>query len=42
MRGVDPETATRRLVGMLGRKGYGPGVAYEVVKQALADSSEPV
>ncbi|HEX5018309.1 MAG TPA: regulatory protein RecX [Actinomycetes bacterium] len=42
MRGVDPETATRRLVGMLGRKGYRPGVAYEVVKQALAAASEPI
>lgn len=36
MRGVDNDAATRRLVGMLGRKGYGPGVAYGVVREALA------
>jgi regulatory protein len=29
--------AGRRLVGMLARKGYGAGVAYRVVKEALAD-----
>jgi regulatory protein len=27
----------RRLTGMLARKGYGPGVAYRVVKQAMAE-----
>ena len=37
MRGVNNDTATRRLVGMLSRKGYGPGLAYEVVRQALAE-----
>jgi regulatory protein len=36
MRGVDDDTATRRLVGMLGRKGYRPSVAFTVVRQALA------
>ena len=36
MRGVDNDAATRRLVGMLGRKGYGPGVSYAVVREALA------
>lgn len=36
MRGVDQETATRRLVGMLGRKGYGGGMAYSVVREALS------
>lgn len=30
-------TAGRRLVGMLARKGYGPGIAYRVVKDALAE-----
>ncbi|MHA6620893.1 regulatory protein RecX [Pseudonocardia sp. DLS-67] len=30
-------TAGRRLVGMLARKGYGPGIAYRVVKEALAE-----
>jgi regulatory protein len=29
--------AARRLVGMLARKGYGGGVAYGVVKAALAE-----
>jgi regulatory protein len=29
--------AARRLVGMLARKGYGAGVAYRVVKEALAE-----
>jgi len=29
--------AARRLVGMLARKGYGAGVAYRVVREALAE-----
>ncbi|MFB4311065.1 regulatory protein RecX [Actinomadura sp. GTD37] len=36
-RGVDPAKRMRRLVGMLARKGYPPGVAYRVVKEALAE-----
>lgn len=35
MRGVDEDTATRRLVSMLARKGYSPGLAYSVVRDAL-------
>ena len=35
---VDDTTATRRLVGMLARKGYGSGLAYAVVKDELATS----
>ncbi|MDO9454700.1 regulatory protein RecX [Nocardioides sp.] len=35
---VDDTTATRRLVGMLARKGYGAGQAYAVVKDELATS----
>lgn len=35
---VDDATATRRLVGMLARKGYSPGLAYTVVKDELAES----
>jgi regulatory protein len=31
-----PEALLRRLVGMLARKGYPPGLAYRVVKEALA------
>ncbi|WP_374225447.1 regulatory protein RecX [Actinomadura sp. NEAU-AAG7] len=36
-RGVDPVKRTRRLVGMLARKGYPPGLSYRVVKEALAE-----
>ena len=36
MSGLKPEVATRRLVGMLGRKGYPPGLSYEIVKATLA------
>jgi regulatory protein len=32
-----PETTVRRLVGMLARKGYPPGLAIRVVKEAMAD-----
>jgi regulatory protein len=35
---VDETTATRRLVGMLARKGYPAGVAFAVVRQELATS----
>lgn len=37
MRSLDPEVATRRLVGMLARKGHSPGVAYRVVREELAE-----
>ncbi|MFZ2015872.1 MAG: regulatory protein RecX [Nocardioides sp.] len=43
MRGVDATTATRRLVGMLGRKGYSPGLSFAVVRGelgALDDGSD--
>lgn len=33
---VDEVTATRRLVGMLARKGYGSGLAFAVVRDELA------
>lgn len=35
---VDDTTATRRLVGMLARKGYGSGLAFAVVRDELARS----
>jgi regulatory protein len=38
MSSVPRDTATRRLVGMLGRKGFGAGLAYRVVAEALADT----
>jgi regulatory protein len=34
-RGQDPAKRMRRLVGVLARKGYPPGLAYRVVKEAL-------
>lgn len=37
---VDAATATRRLVGMLARKGYDSGLTYEVVRAALAERTE--
>lgn len=33
----DPQVLVRRLVGMLARKGYPAGLAFRVVKEALAD-----
>lgn len=33
---VEPDAAARRLVGMLARKGYGAGLAYEVVRTEMA------
>jgi len=35
LRNVDRTTATRRLVGMLARKGYGSGLAFGVVRDEL-------
>jgi len=35
---VDDQTATRRLVGLLARKGYGAGMAFAVVRDELATS----
>jgi regulatory protein len=35
MRGLDSTTATRRLVGMLARKGYSSGLAFAVVRDEL-------
>ncbi len=34
-RGMDAEKRTRRLAGMLARKGYPAGLAYRVVRDAL-------
>ncbi|GGT13266.1 hypothetical protein GCM10010176_067380 [Nonomuraea spiralis] len=34
-RSLDPQTRTRRLAGMLARKGYSSGVAYRVIREAL-------
>jgi len=35
MSGLDPERATRRLVGMLARKGHSAGMAYRIVREEL-------
>jgi regulatory protein len=34
---LDPQVRTRRLVGMLARKGYSGSIAFRVVKEALAE-----
>ncbi|MBS2533062.1 regulatory protein RecX [Catenulispora sp. NF23] len=41
-RGLDPQVRTRRLVGMLARKGYSSSVAFRVVKEALADEGQEI
>jgi len=41
-RSLDRDKRMRRLVGMLARKGYSPGLAYRVVKEALADEGTDV
>lgn len=39
---LEHDKAVRRLVGMLARKGHGPGVAYRVVREELgADLADP-
>lgn len=35
---VDEQTATRRLLGMLARKGYPQGLSYTVVREELRDA----
>ena len=41
-RTLDRDRRMRRLVGMLARKGYSPGLAYRVVKEALADEGADI
>ena len=41
MRGVDPQVATRRLAGLLARKGYSAGLAFSVVREVLGELDEP-
>jgi regulatory protein len=38
--GLPPEVQARRLVALLARKGYNPGLAYEVVRAELAELPE--
>ncbi len=42
MQGLDDQVRTRRLVGMLARKGYAPGLAFEVVRDELGVEPEPL
>ncbi|ANS80554.1 Regulatory protein RecX [Serinicoccus hydrothermalis] len=35
MQGLEREVQTRRLAGFLARKGYSPGVSYQVIRDAL-------
>lgn len=37
---LDPRKRTTRLVGMLARKGYPPGMCYQVVRDALAEEPD--
>jgi regulatory protein len=39
-RGLAADARVRRLAGMLARKGYGPGIAYRVVKEELEAEGE--
>lgn len=36
-RGLPPEARSRRLAGMLARKGYPPGLAFRVIREALQE-----
>ncbi|GIH26652.1 hypothetical protein Aph01nite_49620 [Acrocarpospora phusangensis] len=38
-RNAEPQARTRRLVGMLARKGYSPALAFRVVREALEQES---
>jgi len=40
MHGLGIEVQTRRLAGMLARKGYAPSLAYSVIREAVADAPE--
>ena len=41
MAGLSPDAAFRRLFGLLQRRGYGPGVAREACRNALAEVFSP-
>lgn len=42
MQGLDNTVKTRRLTGMLARKGYSPSVAFAVVREELGSEPEPL
>jgi len=39
MGGLPPEVQTRRLAAMLARKGYSPGLTFQVVRQVVGESA---
>jgi len=39
---LDDEVKVRRLVGMLARKGYAPGVAFAIVRGEIAEAADAV
>jgi regulatory protein len=41
LQGLEPPAQARRLVGLLARRGYPPGLAHQVVRAALAGSGVP-
>lgn len=41
MSALAPEVKTRRLVGMLARKGYSPGLAFAIVRSEIGEPGEP-
>lgn len=42
MQGLDQQVQTRRLVGMLARKGYPPRLAFDVVREELGAEVQPL
>jgi regulatory protein len=36
-RGMDPVKRTRRILGVLARKGYSSGLAYHLIREALEE-----
>ena len=38
LRGVEPQARARRLVSLLARRGYAPGLAYQVVREVVTDA----
>lgn len=40
MHGLDPNVQTRRLAGMLARKGYPSSMAFAVIREAIAEAPE--
>jgi regulatory protein len=37
LRGLEPQAQARRLVGLLARRGYPPGLVHQIVAESLAD-----